>query len=100
MERIPNVYNGTYPVTRNGQYRLEQPGTSITVKWDKKDITPAGKIACSVDGDPGEGTGEIDLSATGAAGSRTLGTTGYVFAFLDIDVTDLPEGGSFILTIN
>ena len=100
MTRKSLLHQSAYLIQANGQYRLASSGTSITVKWNAEGMTPAGLLTFSVDGDPGEGVGVIDLSASGEAGSRTLKTTGYVFPFLDIDVSGLPEGGSFILYIN
>lgn len=85
-------------ITANGTYRIFglKPFYSASCLWTKPDITPAGVLAFTVDGDPGTGLNIIDLSNTGQAGSRTKNSN-FRFHFIDVTVTGLPENGSFTL---
>ena len=92
----PNQHpNGDYPILANGAYHLPfwTGKRSFSAKWDAKEITPAGKLVFSSDGDYGKRPLVIDITA----GERTLPRLNALLRNVKVEVTGLPDGGGLIL---
>lgn len=89
-EKIPQVVLG-----RDGDYRLNLPGgkTHFTAVWDNAPgVAPAGTLTFSVDGNPGDPPGIIDL-----AGADNSFAYNVRVPLVDVTVSGLPAGGRVLL---
>lgn len=86
-------------ISGNGLYRiiLGQPANCFSIIWRADDVAPDGTVAFSIDGDPCDHSSFLYLSWTGMDGSRLKVLKGKLWE-VDVDVTDLPEGGRFSLS--
>lgn len=92
--RVKLSANGFYRIFPNDLGRF----SSISAIWTGKGVNPSGTLSFSVDGDPGQNAelGVINLSQVGQTGSRTC-SSNMNFAFVDVQVTGLPDSGQVML---
>lgn len=81
-------------ISQNGYYRvLTTTGRRshyLLIDWVSDQVEPAGSLTLSYNGDYGTVLGVLNLATQAAIGS-TIGLD-----YIDIDVTNLPAGGSFV----
>ena len=97
MARVEFDFATQATLRENGDYRMSRGRSFNTVnaEWITPGITPAGVLTFSVNGDPGDPSGVMDLSTP----TRVLSVGEARLSHIDITLSGLPAGGAVVLRI-
>ena len=98
MTRTDFNYTPAVRLDTDGDYRinLNAPFNTMHAEWESSDIPSAGLLTFSVNGDPGDPPGVIDLSSP----ARVLSVGEARLSHIDINVSGLPAGGVVVLRVS
>ena len=97
MSRTDFTFASSAYIQKDGDYRIlrETAFNTISAEWVASGITPAGVFTFSVNGDPGDPPGILNLSSS----ARVLSVGAARLSHIDINVSGLPKGGAVILRL-